>query len=154
MGVSGAQTGLDVAHRDAPVEPGQGGRQGRGGVALDEDEIRHLLGQERVQRGEYPRADVARRLVLGHDGKIVIDADLEQAHEWVEQLPVLARGDVEGREGVGAGLELLDDRRQLDDFGPGAEDGHDLLAGHGVTAPRPGRRRGRPTSRSARSTSS
>ena len=127
--VAGSKPRLDVADGDAVKEARQRAGHGGGGVALDQQEVGTLAGENGVESRHHPRRHLRRGLVLAHHPEIRIDADAEVAGEGVEQVDVLGRGDVHGLEALASPLELGEHRRELDDLRTGAEQREHALHG-------------------------
>ena len=126
--VSRPEPRLDVGNGHARVEGRERCRHGRGGVPLDQEQVRLLAGQIRRQLGEGAGRDLGEGLSLPHEVEVVIRADLEERENLIEHLAVL-RGDADERADAGFLGEELQDRCHLDRLRAGAEDGEDGLAG-------------------------
>jgi hypothetical protein len=87
----------------------------------------------------YPGGSTG-RLPRLHDVQVMIDLDLKVLQERSEQVGVLAGVDGEGRIGIGRLFQHLQDRRQLDEFGAGAEDHEDPPGNGSVPLPDHGAR--------------
>lgn len=125
-----AEAGLHVPHGDLEVERRERRREGRGGVAVDEDDVGALPLQHRFDLEQHIRGDVEQRLAGPHDGEVVVGDHAEHGEHLVEHLAVLA-GDADDRlELLGPRLELERQRAHLDGLRAGAEDEHDLLFCH------------------------
>ena len=124
--IRGPQPGLDVANRHPRVEARERRRHRRGGVALDDGEVRAHLGEHFRYPGDGASGQIRKRLTRLHQAEIDLGAQLERADHLVEHLAVLAGDAAHYRESVGFTLERLDDRRQLDRLRPRAEYDQDL----------------------------
>jgi len=88
--VVGPESRLHVRHGDHPVVGSQGGGEGRGSVAVHQDQVWPRLLEERVETGQDRRRDVPQGLPLAHDLEIVIHGQLEVVDDLVQHLPMLA----------------------------------------------------------------
>ena len=124
--VERAQARLDVADLPALLEGGEARGHRRRRVALDEHPVGPLLLEDGAQAVDHGDRHVVQRLRVLHHVQVVVRLDLEQVEHLVEHLAVLA-GDADPRdELVGAPLELLDHRSELDRLRARAEDRQDL----------------------------
>jgi hypothetical protein len=129
--VSRAQPRLDVADRNAAMEGGQGAGCGRRRVALHQQQLRGALREQGVEPLEHPGGHGRGGLSGAHDLQIVVDPDAELGREGVEQVRVLGGRHRLYRQPIPR-LEGTQDRRQLDDLGPGPEEAeHPFHAGEG-----------------------
>ena len=98
--------------------------EGRGRVAVDEDQVRGSLGENLVQTLDQPRCEPCQILSRPHDIEIDVGLDLEEGEHLVEHLAML-RGDdyrrPKGRFRECVGTQFMDDRGHLDRFGPCAK---------------------------------
>ena len=94
--VAGAQAGLDVADAHATVEGGDRGAHRRRRVALDEQPVGLLAGEDRVDSGEHARREGVHRLVGTHEVEVDVGLQGEEREHLVEHLAVL-RGGAEDR---------------------------------------------------------
>ena len=132
VAIEGARAGFEVHDRDAELGRAQRPGQGGVGVALHQHRIGTPLGDHRLEPGQHPRRLLA---VRGRaDRQRVVGAAQPQL---VEELRVhLVRVVLSGvDDGVGEpGVEQRQDRRQLDDLGPGPEEGEEAAHdGYAVT---------------------
>jgi len=116
-----------MADGDALIESGQAPRQCSRRIALNQNHVRLFLNEDGFEGIEHARTNSAGRLRLLHNVQVVIDANAEQTHKGVQQVGVLARGDIDSTERMAAGLQLGNDRSQFDDLRARAEDGQDFL---------------------------
>lgn len=125
--VSGAQAGFDVGYGDFTIEGGQGGGEGCGGIALNDDEVRALDFEHRVEGGEDARGESGEGLARAHQVEIEIGLDGEGFEGVVEHLAVLRGNTNLYRERIWAQAQLADEGTELDGFRAGAEDNQDSL---------------------------
>ncbi len=76
--------------------------------------------EERIHSFEHGRRDVAERLFLLHDAKVVIHGEREGLDDLVQHLPVLP-GEAHEHVETPAAPEFQHDGSHLDGFRPGAE---------------------------------
>lgn len=131
--VPGAQSGFDVGDRDLVVEGGQGAGEATRGVALDDHDVRSVVGQQAVEPGESACRDVGEGLACTPDGEVVVGYQVESVEDRLDHVPVLAGVD-HGHDEARVGRQAEDDRSQLDRFWPGAEHDH-RPANPGLTVP-------------------
>ena len=116
-----AHPGLDVRDRDLRLRGRQRSRQRRVRVAIDEDDVRSLLGQQRLQRRQHRRG-LARIAPAARVQAIVGPRQPELVEEDPRQRVVvmLTRMDEHlGRHRA----QALRDRRRFDELRPVADDG-------------------------------
>ncbi len=131
--VVGAQPGLHVGHRDHPVERGESGGEGGGGVAVDQHDVGPHGLEHRVDAPEHGRGDVAETLLLLHDPQVVVDGEGERFDHLVEHLPVLP-GEADEHLESPATPKLQHHGSHLDGLRPGAEGDEHRGTGHGLAA--------------------
>ncbi|GAB1487412.1 hypothetical protein MASR2M79_24700 [Aminivibrio sp.] len=59
--------GFDMSHGDMPVEGGEGGRHGGGGVSVDEDEVGGMAVEVLPHSGQHPGGYSVEGLAFLHD---------------------------------------------------------------------------------------
>ena len=124
----GAQPRLDMGDRDAAVERGQRGGERGAGVALDDHPVGRGLGEDRVEPLDRRAASGVERLARAPSGRDRNPGgsrrnrapDRADARCW----PVTQTCDSKS----GSRVEREQDRRQLDGFGPRAENRQQLHA--------------------------
>ena len=125
--VMGTQARLHMKNGDMAVKRGQGPAKGAHGVTLHNDAIRTRGSQKAVQRIQQPRLKPGETLARTHDIQFCLRRDAEIGQGFPAELLMLA-GIADKRAHVGPPGKRLDDRRQLDGFGPCA--GYDGYACH------------------------
>ena len=109
-----------MAHTDAPLESGQGGRCGGGGVAMYQNAIGLHALQHGVNPCEQARKQTIEALIGLHDIELVLGAQVKQSHDLSEHFAMLARNAKTGVE-VRLSAQCSHQRSHLDGFGPGTE---------------------------------
>lgn len=122
-----AQAGLDVAHGDLQVEARERGGEAGRGVAVDQDNVGHLVLEDRLELQQHVVSNVEESLARLHDRKVVVGRHVEDAQHLVEHLAVLAGHGHDGLELIRTRLQLVDERAHLDCLRTGAEDEHYFL---------------------------
>ena len=89
--VVGAQTRLHMAHGDLVVEGGEGGGKGGGGVALHQHQVGAVFGKFQTQALQGRTGHVGEGLARGHQGQVLVRAQLEERHHLGHHFLVLAR---------------------------------------------------------------
>ena len=128
--IIGAKAGLHMAHGDLVVKGRQRPGKGGGGVAVDQNHVRPALLHHLLHAQERLGGDGGQGLPLLHDIEVEIAAEVEDLHDGIEHLPVLARQAADALQ-IGAPGQRLDQRRHFDGLGTGAENGHDFILLHG-----------------------
>ena len=130
--IAGPEASFHVAHADLAVIGRQRAAHGRGGIALHHHPIGLFGIHHRAKAGDQPRRQLVEALVGLHQVKIVVRhhaGDVQHLVQHPAMLPAHADARIEPR----VRLQRVDQREQLDRFGPRAEDGEDA---HGtVIAP-------------------
>src|ERR1700724_2014891 len=75
--IAGAQSSLHMPDRNSPVKSSQGATESGGGVSLDEYQVRLLLLQNRLERGQDSGARLGESLAREHQIEVVIRLDPE-----------------------------------------------------------------------------
>ena len=112
------------------VEGGECGGECGSGIALHDDGIGALGGEEVAGLGEDAGGEVGQLLVGLHHIECEVYGYVEEVDDLLQHLFVLACGADEGGE-LRAGEQCINNWCQLDGLWPGAEKYDDLL-GHGV----------------------
>ncbi len=84
-----AESGFDVSDRDFGVGGGEGTRKGRGGVTLDDDQVRLLLGENYGELGEHSSGEVFDGLVFLHQFEIDVGGESKCGEDLVDHFAVL-----------------------------------------------------------------
>ena len=142
--VPGAQAGLDVPDGDAAVEGGDRSAHRRGRVALDEEPVGPALRQQRIERAEDPRRELARGLVVAHQVEIDVGRQVEQLEDLVEHLAMLRGRAEDDVEAVRLRAQPLNHGRHLDGLGPRPHDHDEARACHALGWSGAGMPRSRP----------
>jgi len=129
--VAGAQAGFDVGDRDLLVVGGEGGGEGGGGVAVDQDDVGFAVGEDAFHALQDGGGDVGEVLAGLHDVEVVVGFEVEQCEYLVEHFAVLA-GDADAGFELRVGGELQGQGGHFYGLGAGAEDGQGFELGHGV----------------------
>ena len=125
--IPGAQTRLDVADGEPAVEAAHASDEGAGGIALHDDGIGLVILDGLIDRAEEEAGESGEGLTWGHELEVKICFDLKDAQGLIEHLSMLTRGTGDGLKLGRPAAELLDDRSELDDFRPGAEENEDAF---------------------------
>ena len=144
-----AKSCLNVADLDLMVEGCQRTGEGRGGVAVDQNEVGLRLLKHLLHAEQGLGRDRGERLALFHDIEVIIALEMENIHHGVQHFAVLA-GQADDAFDAFAGLKRAHERRHFDRLRPGAENGHDFDLIHEIppAVPRPAApRRARPRER-------
>ncbi len=126
--VAGAQARLHMPHGDLLIVGGQGGGDRGRGIAVDQHDVRLLLGQHLFHALQDRGSHIGEVLAGLHDAQVMVGNQLEQFQHLVEHLAVLAGHAHLGVEPL-VGGEGEGQWRHLDGFGTRAEhaeslDGH------------------------------
>ena len=120
--VSGAQAGLDVGHGDFTIEGGEGGGEGCGGIALNDDQVRAPGLKDRIEGGEDAGGESGEGLARAHQVEVVIRLNGESFEGVVEHLAVLGGNTNLYRERIWEQAQLADQGAELNGLRAGAED--------------------------------
>ncbi len=115
--VAGAQTRLDMAEGDAPVEAGDGGGEDRRCVALGEYHGGGGLFQQRVDAVQDAGGEPGQTLVGAHEVEVDIRAQAEGSEGLVKQVAVLA-GEQEPHRHPAPATQRVHNRCHFDGFRP------------------------------------
>ena len=137
-----AQSGLHMPDRYLPVKRRQRAGKARGGVPVDEHQIRLFPVQHRLDGREYFLRYRKERLPRLHDSQIVFRLDAEHIQHLPEHLPVLPRDAHDRLKRLRTARERLYQRAHFDGLRPRAEANHDFF--HVLFFRRPTGRTGRP----------
>ncbi len=75
--VAGTQAGLNVAHRNLPVEGREGGNETGGGIAVHQHDVRTMTVVAVIEFAHHLQGQAVQRLALGHDVEVFIDLQFE-----------------------------------------------------------------------------
>ena len=100
--IAGAESRFDVPAGDPLEIGGEGGREARHRVALDQQDVGADLLKQRRKALEHPGSHVSRRLARGHEIEIVIGLEPEDGQDLVEHGAVLGGNADDALEPVGA----------------------------------------------------
>lgn len=104
-----------------PIESGQCGSHGSGGVTMNQYHVGSKVGQHTAHTQQNFRGDVVQVLIRSHDVEVIIGMDVEYLKHLVQHLAMLGR-DTDARVKVLRVLQKrLDQRSHLDGFGAGTE---------------------------------
>ena len=124
INIVGAQPRLHMPHGNLQVEARER-RDERGGcVAVHEHDVGAHLFQYGFNAVQDIRGDVEQRLLVLHDGKIIVRLNVKRREHLIEHLPVLPRDADDGPQTL-ARLELVHQRAHFDRLGARAEYQHD-----------------------------
>ena len=124
INIVGAQPRLHMPHGNLQVEARERGDKRGGRVAVHEHNVGAHLLQYRPDAVQDIRGDVKQRLLVLHDGKVVVRLNAERGEHLIEHLPVLPRDADDGPQTL-ARLELVHQRAHFDRLGARAEYQHD-----------------------------
>ena len=119
------QTRLDMADRNLPVIGRQSPRHHRGGIALHHDPVGLLHIEDAADPGEGAGGQLVKRLARRHQVEIVIGRDIGDRQHLIEHSAMLC-GNAGARDEAIVTLQRVDQREELDRFGPCAENGEDF----------------------------
>ena len=140
------KTRFDVSDRNPAIEPGQSAAERGRRVSLDENQIRRVGGQHRLEALQNPRCGLKEILSGKHDIEIVVRRDPKRGEYLIKQVTMLSRH-ADARMPLGSVLSKLQhDRAEFDRFGPCADDKENSHQGN-VTVRREGVDRRRRTMR-------
>src|SRR5690606_20710172 len=122
--VAAPEPGLDMRDRDLAIVGGESARHGGRRVTLDHYPFGLLFVHHSAEPGQQGGGQRVERLAGAHQVKIVIGRDAGNLQHLVEH-PAMLRADADAAVEAAVGLESMDEREQLDRFGPGAEDRED-----------------------------
>ena len=125
VNVAGAQPRLDMRDRDVVIKGGERPGKGRGCVPLDDDPVGAPGGENPADPRQHRAGQIGEVLIGPHDVEVPVRPQLEEFEKLRQDFAVLA-GRANPAVEVGAAGQFPDDRRQLDGFGPGAEDKEQL----------------------------
>ena len=125
--VAGAQPGFDMRDGNAAVERRERAAQRSGGIALDQNVIRPLCRENIFQSGDDRGRGFKQGLAGPHQVEVVVGRDREGLENLVEQAAMLRRGGDPDVELAGPLAQRAHHRRELDRFGPRAEDEENFL---------------------------
>ena len=131
--VIGPEPRLHMAHLHLLVKGRQGGREGGGGVPMDQHQVGPGLLEDPLHPGQALAGDSGQGLAGLHDIQVVVRLEPEDPQDGVQHLPVLGRHAAQALH-PGAAGELLHQGGHLDGLWPGAEDGHDTQLLHGCSS--------------------
>jgi len=136
--IFGSKASLDVSDFYLTVKSSQRGGHGGRRISLNNDPIRSLGLEHFIKPHQEARCQPGQRLVFLHDSQVIIWLEVEDFEERFDHFPVLTGKTNDRLEG---GLRCIcsacrmgqgsNHGRQLDYFGPRAEDHQDLNL-HGV----------------------
>ena len=121
--IAGTQARLYMADGYLMVEGRQGSGKGGGGIAVDQNQVRLGLLDDTVHAQDGLGGNLGQCLLLFHDIQIIVAFQLENLHDGVQHLPVLA-GQAAQTLHLRMGRQLLDQGGHFDGLGPRAEHGH------------------------------
>ena len=107
-----------IESRESPTD-------GRCRVALDHNQIRILVGDDRFQSAQDPPACLRERLSFAHRTKIMIGLDGEYIEYLIEQVAVLSSHAHSSLKTRLIKLQASDDRSELNRLGPRTENQKD-----------------------------
>ena len=127
--IAAAQPRLDMAHRNLAVigcqRPAHRGRR----VALHHHPVRPFFIHHPAKPGQQAGGQPVQRLVRLHDVEIMVRNDPRDVQHLVQHGAMLPRN-TDARNEARIAAQRMDQRKQLDRFGTGSEDGEDFQ-GHG-----------------------
>ena len=121
--VAGTQARLHMADGHLMIKRRQGPGKGGGGIAMDQNQVRLSLLDNAVHAQDGLGGDLGQRLLLFHDIQIIVAFQLENLHDGVQHLPVLA-GQAAQTLHLRMGRQFLDQGGHFDSLGPRTEHGH------------------------------
>ena len=113
------------------VEGGECGGEGGGGIALHDDGIGALGGEELAGLSEDAGGEVGELLIGLHHIEREVYGYVEEVYDLLQHFAVLAGGADEGGE-LRTGEQCINNGCELDGLWPGAEKYDDLLLVHSV----------------------
>ena len=123
--VAATQAGFHVGDRYPAIVGGQGTGHRGGSVALHDDPIGPLVIKHPSDPGEQSGGQPVERLVGLHQIKIVVRRDARDLQHLIQHSAMLS-GHADTAVEARVGIKRMNQREQLDRFGPGAEDGKNL----------------------------
>ncbi len=123
--IAGAQPGLDMADPAAGIESGKRRRQRRRGVAVHQDPVGLLRGDNPLDAGEHRRRHIDEVLLRLHDSQVMIRGQAKKIEDSCQHVAMLA-GQAKHRVERRAGRQRLDHRRHLDRLRAGPEYGENF----------------------------
>ena len=125
VGITGAQSGFDVCHRDALVKGCQRSGKRCRGVALHHHHVGSVLLVGEGQVFDQAGGEFRQGLVLAHQVQVDVGLEAKTRQRLVQHLAVLPGGAAEQLDTVQV-ARRLDHGRELDDFRPGAKNNHEF----------------------------
>ena len=117
--------GFDMADRHAIVEAGDCRGKGAGRVALDEDPVRRLVGDDAVDGVDRARGEGVEVLAWHHQIEVFVGREAETGERRPDHVAMLARDEKLGFKSRFF-AQCQNERRHLDRFRPGADDDEKL----------------------------
>ena len=122
--VAAAQAGLDVRYGNSAVARRHGACERGGGVPLDNDPIWALCIHHARKTFEQASEQLVQCLSGLHQIQVMVRHHARDRQHLIQH-PAMLSADADAGDDARVTLECMDQRKQLDGFGPSAEDGQD-----------------------------
>ena len=120
--IKGPQTCLHVTHGDFCVKARQCGGECRGGISVNQNQVRFGFRQNGAQTVQYPGGDVGQSLPLMHNIQVIVRLQTKALHNAVQHFPVLC-GEADMTFNFRTFLQFQHQRSHFDGLRTGAEYG-------------------------------